>query len=200
MTDLFAAKSADFDQNPFVAQLSAAVGKAVLANIDLKATMAVLDFGAGTGLISSQLAPHVGRIVAVDISPAMLDKLVAKPGLKDKVVTCCQDLLIQPLTEKFDVVVSAMAMHHIEDTRQLITTLSAHLKPGGQIALADLDSEDGSFHPVDTVGVFHHGFDRDQLAALLTTAGFRDIHFCTAHNAERDNGVFPVFLVTAKWH
>ncbi|MGD9662969.1 MAG: class I SAM-dependent methyltransferase [Porticoccaceae bacterium] len=198
MTDLFAEKSADFDLNPFVTRLSAAISDAMVDSLTLDATMNVLDFGAGTGLISAKLAPLVSRIVAVDISPAMLAKLAAKPDLNGKVTTRCQDLLTAPLAETFDVVVSAMAMHHIEDTRQLIHTLAAHLKPGGQIALADLDSEDGSFHPADTAGVFHHGFDRDNLRRLIENAGFSDIHFTTAHNAERENGVFPIFLVTAR--
>jgi len=46
--------------------------------------MRVMDFGAGTGLISSQVAPLVKKIVAVDISEAMLNKLVAKPELQEK--------------------------------------------------------------------------------------------------------------------
>ena len=53
-------------------------------------------------------------------------------------------------------------MHHVEDTEKLIQRFAEHLKPGAKIALADLDKEDGSFHPQDTKGVFHSGFDRDE--------------------------------------
>jgi len=40
-----------------------------------------MDFGAGTGLITSQVAPLVKKIVAVDISETMLNKLFTKPEL-----------------------------------------------------------------------------------------------------------------------
>ena len=39
-----------------------------------------------------------------------------------------------------------MAMHHVEDTAHFLKTLYDHLNPGGFIAVADLDKEDGSFH------------------------------------------------------
>jgi len=65
------------------------------------------------------------------------------------------------------------------------------------VALADLDSEDGSFHPPETQGVFHAGFDRDELGATLARHGFGDIRFVTAHTVVKEQGSYPVFLVTA---
>jgi 2-polyprenyl-3-methyl-5-hydroxy-6-metoxy-1,4-benzoquinol methylase len=91
-----------------------------------------------------------------------------------------------------------MAMHHVDDTPGLIETFAQHLKPGALIALADLDSENGSFHPPDTEGVFHRGFDRNELQAILEHAGFADVHFRTAHTVQRDEKDFTVFLVTAR--
>src|SRR5690242_13242530 len=35
----------------------------------------VVDLGAGTGRLALAAAPHVGRVVAVDVSPAMLARL-----------------------------------------------------------------------------------------------------------------------------
>ena len=73
------------------------------------------------------------------------------------------------------------------------------LKPGGFLALADLDSEDGSFHAPGTEGVFHHGFDRVTLQSTLEIAGFDDVQFVTALEVEKEGkGPFTVFLVTAR--
>ena len=198
MSDHFDEKAKTWDADDFVRQLSSAISSAILEHAQLHPQMSVMDFGAGTGLISSHVAPRVSKITAVDISRAMLDRLIAKPELQGKVDAVCQNILEQPLADQFDLNMSAMAMHHVEDTRQLLQTFAEHLKPGASIALADLDKEDGSFHPADTEGVYHSGFERDYLQGLLEAEGFGDVRFVTAHRATRDNGrEYPIFLVTA---
>ncbi|MEZ4382430.1 MAG: class I SAM-dependent methyltransferase [Nannocystaceae bacterium] len=197
MTDLFRDKAEEYDTRPIPAQISSGVWAALRERVALSDGMRVMDFGAGTGLVCAQVAPHVQRVHAVDISQAMLDKLAAKPELAGKVEIHCQDILDAPLDATFDLVVSAMAMHHVEDTRALLRALYAHLAPGGRLALADLDAEDGSFHPPGTEGVFHAGFDRDALAGLLAEAGFSGTSFVTACEVHRDDRAYPVFLVTA---
>ena len=197
-TDLFKEKSEDWDSREHVKKLSKAVGQTVLQKVALNDEMDVLDFGAGTGLICSQIAPLVHNVLAVDISQSMLDKLAGKPELQGKVNTSCQNILTQPLDKTFDLIVSAMAIHHVEDTPLLIQRFSEHLNKGGKIALADLDKEEGTFHPANTEGVFHFGFERDSFTALLSDAGFDNIQFHTAHIIEREDGRYPVFLVTAQ--
>jgi 2-polyprenyl-3-methyl-5-hydroxy-6-metoxy-1,4-benzoquinol methylase len=197
MTDLFAAKAKDWDANDRRTKLASAISASVLEHVQLHERMSVLDFGAGTGLISARIAPLVSRVVALDTSRAMLDKLESKPELKDKVDTVCQDLLDTPLDARFDLIVSAMAMHHVENTSRLIDRFAEHLKDSGVVALADLDSEDGSFHAAGTEGVFHFGFDRVDLGALLQSHGFRQIEFFTAHTINGEEKDYPVFLVTA---
>ncbi|MDX1812853.1 MAG: hypothetical protein R3240_12935 [Gammaproteobacteria bacterium] len=88
-------------------------------------------------------------------------------------------------------------MHHVEDTENLAKTFALHLKPNGKIALADLDSEDGTFHPEDVEGVYHHGFDQDALKAILETNGFVDIEFVNAHTVSKEGKDYTIFLVTA---
>lgn len=198
MTDLFEAKAADWDANNRKSLLASAIGETILRQVSLDGQMDVLDFGAGTGLIASRIAPGVRRVVAVDTSPAMLARLESKPELKGKVETVCQDIVERPLDAKFDLVVSAMALHHVEDTDRLLARFSELLKDAGMVALADLDQEDGSFHPPDTEGVFHFGFDREELGRLMRKHGFREIEFVTAHTIAGDEKDYPVFLVTAR--
>jgi 2-polyprenyl-3-methyl-5-hydroxy-6-metoxy-1,4-benzoquinol methylase len=198
MSDHFNEKAKTWDADEMVKKLSSAVGSSILKNIALSQDMLTMDFGAGTGLISSHVAPRVSKITAVDISEAMLAKLAAKPELANKVTTVCQDIIERPLEEKFDLIMSAMAMHHVENTDQLIRTFYEHLKPGAVVALADLDKEDGSFHPEGTPGVFHSGFERDELQRKLEKHGFEDVHFYTAHAVEKNEKSYPIFLATAK--
>jgi 2-polyprenyl-3-methyl-5-hydroxy-6-metoxy-1,4-benzoquinol methylase len=197
MNDLFANKAADWDTRPFPLQLSAGIGAALLARVPLRPDQTALDFGAGTGLITAKIADKVQAVIAVDVSPAMLTQLAAKPELAGKVTTVCQNLLEQPLGQQVDLIVSAMAMHHVQDTAALLRTLYAHLRPGGTVALADLDSEDGSFHPPGTEGVFHHGFDRETFARDLQAVGFVKVDVQTACSVDKDGQRYSVFLATA---
>lgn len=197
MTDLFEEKARDWDTNEMIAALSSGIGAAILEHIPLHEEMAIMDFGAGTGLITAHLAPHVRSVTAVDVSGSMLEKLAAKPELQGKVEVCCQDILQEPLERDFDLIVSAMAMHHVEDTEKLFQRFAEILRPGARVALADLDKEDGTFHPADVEGVYHHGFERSAIESLLRKHGFTAIQFTTAHVVNKEEGEYPVFLVTA---
>ena len=75
------------------------------------------------------------------------------------------------------------------------------LRPGGRIAVADLDTEPGSFH-ADNTGVHHFGFDRTKLAELAVGAGFDGVTIHTAYRmkkttADESTREFPIFLLTA---
>jgi 2-polyprenyl-3-methyl-5-hydroxy-6-metoxy-1,4-benzoquinol methylase len=197
MADLFEEKAKDWDVNEMVLALSAAIGSAITEQVELNETMHVMDFGAGTGLVTAQVANQVGKVTAVDVSQSMLDQLVAKEHLELKVDAVCQNILELPLDTRFDLIVSAMAMHHVEDTNALVHSFAEHLKPGARIALADLDAEDGTFHPADAQGVYHNGFERGEFQAILERNGFKDVNFVTAHTVNKEGKTYPIFLVTA---
>lgn len=196
--DLFQDKAADWDTRPVPAQISEGVVGAIRARVPLSPGLTLMDFGAGTGLIGSRLAPSIRHIHAVDVSAAMLEQLASKEELRGKVTIHCQDILATPLGLQVDLAVSAMAMHHVADTAGLLRALHDHLRPGGRVALADLDAEDGTFHPPGTEGVFHAGFDRGALGQKLSEAGFTDIEFGTATEVHKDGRGWPIFLVTAR--
>ena len=198
MSDLFKEKAQDWDVNDVVLQLSSGIGQAILDNVNLHNDMQVMDFGAGTGLVSGHIAPEVKKITAVDISESMLQQLAEKPELQGKVDVVCQDILEKALNQQFDLIVSAMAMHHVEDTVKMMQRFAEHLQEGGELALADLDKEDGTFHPPGIEGVYHDGFEREELEKLMVNAGFNNIKFVTAHTVDKEGKPFPIFLVTAK--
>jgi SAM-dependent methyltransferase len=197
MSDLFNKKAKDWDASERKILTSSAISSSILKHVPLNQQMDVMDFGAGTGLISANIARFVHKIIAVDISSAMLNKLKSKTELQDKVEVACQDIMNKPLNMQFDLIMSALALHHVEDTNGLINTFAAHLKIGGKIALADLDKEDGNFHPKNTEGVFHSGFNRIELKKILVENKFTNIEFYTAHTMNKNDNNYPVFLVVA---
>lgn len=189
MTDQFEEKSKDWDERPGPVQISEAVGK-LLDELDWDASMRVMDFGAGTGLVAAHVAPRVSKVVAVDVSPSMLEALAAKPELQGRVETRCQDILESPLNESFGAIISAKALHHVEDTEALAARFAEHLKPGGFVALADLDSEDGTFYIHANVR-----FDIEWLKPLIVTPRFHHWHHGVEKEAIDVNFAihFPIF-------
>jgi len=200
MSDLFNDKAKDWDTSERKLLMSSAVGSSIIKHVPLTQQMNVMDFGAGTGLVCSHLVPFVNKISAVDISQAMLDKLTTKSELQDKVEAVCQDIICNPIDKKFDLIVSAMALHHVEDTNSLLHSFALHLKTGGKVALSDLDKEDGDFHPEGSEGIFHFGFERDALQAALENNGFHDIQFFTIHTINKGTKLYPMFMVVATKH
>lgn len=195
--DFFAQKAASYEQNPQRVDNVVAIGNAIKALVSLHPQMQLLDFGSGTGLLLQQIAPRVGKITAVDVSPSMNAQLRAKAAEIDcELEVLEQDLLQTPLQRQFDGIISSMTLHHIADIPALFRQFHRMLKPGGFIALADLDSEDGSFHTEDT-GVFHHGFDRSLLSAEASAAGFSAVQIADASVVQKPQGQYSVFLLCA---
>ena len=71
-------------------------------------------------------------------------------------------------------------------------------KIGGEIAIADLEAEDGTFHTEMTDDIKHKGFEKSHFKNLLKNAGFTDIEVKTAFSISRDEKLFPVFLAYGK--
>lgn len=186
----------DWDQRPMSQQL-AAVPERLLAQLPLQASDHVLDFGAGTGLLSVPIAPKVAQVTALDMSAAMLQVLNEK-GLAN--ITTLQQDIFAGLPGRYHAIVSCMALHHVADTAALLRAFAAALHPGGRIALVDLYQEDGSFHgDNEAKGVQHFGFAPEALQALAEQAGLMDIAFSDILRLQHRNGrAYPLFLMTGR--
>ena len=166
----------------------------------------MLDYGCGTGTLGRFLLPHVRSVTGADNSAGMLDVLgrkIAEEGLMG-MSTLHLDLQRAPgPAARFDLIASAMALHHIENTAAVLAGLFATLRPGGTVCLADLDTEPGTFHgDPAAASVFHHGFDRDALLAMLAKTGFVDgraVTACAFPKPDADGTMreYSVFLAVA---
>ncbi len=199
----FDARAATWDDDPSKTERARAVADAIIAQVPLARSMRALEYGCGTGLLSLMLRPALGDITLADVSQGMLDVAAAKvaaardPGLRTVRLDLLADALPQ---ERYDIVYSLMTLHHIPDTAAILQRFCAVLARPGYLCIADLDTEDGSFHGAGFDG--HCGFDRTALGALARSAGFTSVAFSTAHvmtkavdgKAQR----FPIFLMAAR--
>jgi len=96
----------------------------------------VVDLGAGTGTFASAIAPHVARVVAVDVSEAMVAAMRAR-GLE---AVCAGFLSYEHVGEPPDAVFTRNALHHLPDFWKAIALerIARLLGPGGVLLLEDL--------------------------------------------------------------
>ena len=101
-----------------------------------------VDLGAGTGFVSIPLARRGARVLAVDISPSMLQALSAAAERENlEMRTATADLATLDLPPaSVDLVISNYALHHLTDAdkRALVCRVHRWLRPGGRVAIADM--------------------------------------------------------------
>ncbi|RLA75553.1 MAG: class I SAM-dependent methyltransferase [Epsilonproteobacteria bacterium] len=194
--DLFSHKASKYEQNKNRVQNVKNIARAITKSINFNNSMEIMDFGSGTGLLLEQIAPFVKKITAVDMSPSMNEQLKNKKDM----IGCELDILQIDLSkekpkQKFDAIISSMTIHHIKDTKKLLNDFYDMLNKNGAIALADLETEDGSFHTEDT-GVFHFGFDKKEIQKLTKQVGFKNVAIQTVSVAKKPYGDYAIFLLT----
>ncbi len=138
----------------------------------------VVDLGAGSGQFALAVAPACERVVAVDVSPVMLARLVEKleAGAAGNVEAIRAGFLTyEHAGEPADLVYSRYALHHLPDFWKAIALrrMAAMLRPGGVLRLSDVvygfepaDAEDRiEAWIADTVAAdVEHGWTRAELA------------------------------------
>jgi trans-aconitate methyltransferase len=203
----FDSKASEWDANAVRAALADSISRAIIAHMPVIRPENAMEFGCGTGLVTLRVAPRCGMLTALDTSREMLrilnEKIVAAniPNVTTKLLDLTGAGVTGELEGPFDFVYSSMTLHHIPDTASFLSVLNSHMVPGGFLAIADLDAEDGLFHD-DANEKVHHGFERNRLGCLLEAAGFASVSFITVHVVEKKNregklSSYPVFLVTA---
>jgi ubiquinone/menaquinone biosynthesis C-methylase UbiE len=121
----------------------AAAEVALLRRLGLDRRSVVIDVGAGTGQFALAVAPQCRRVVAVDVSAVMLDRLRAKVDEASvRNVEVCQAgfLTYEHRGGPVDVVYSRLALHHLPDAWKAVALgrLRGMVRPGGVMRLVDV--------------------------------------------------------------
>jgi len=204
-TSTFDHKAATWDDKPRRAKLARDVARAIRDTVKITREMDVLDFGCGTGLLLLEFQQLVKSVTGIDISPGMLavlEEKIQEQGLTNVTARCIDVENGEVPDGTYDLIMSSMTFHHIRDVQPVLATLSTLLKPGGTLAIADLDSDNGKFHDTPD-GVFHNGFDRCIMKSHLEAAGFAHVRNRTAAIVQKESPSgqirpFTVFLMTGR--
>jgi SAM-dependent methyltransferase len=174
---------------------------ALLRELGVDHDATVVDLGAGTGTFTVAAAPEVGHVVAVDISPVMVDRLqdrVADSGADNVTVVQAGLLSYAHLGRAPTAVYCRNVLHHLPDFWKgvALQRVAALLAPNGLLLVRDIvydfepelaparigewlagASDDPSVGYTADDLVEHlrseHSTYRPVLESLLTSAGFR---------------------------
>jgi predicted TPR repeat methyltransferase len=194
----FDERAATWDDDPTKVERARVVADAICAAVAPDPTTSLLEYGAGTGLVSQFLRDRVGAVTLADTSAGMrqqMEQKVAAGVIADARVVDLDLSTDEVPDERYDLIVTVMVMHHITTLERVLGAFASMLHRGGRLCVVDLEKEDGSFHGEGFHG--HEGFDLDDLAAQLRAAGFAGVDVTRVHEIERGDRTYPVFLAVA---
>ena len=201
----FDSRAAQWDNLPRRVALANAIVDVIKQEVILQPGMRMLDYGAGTGLVTLGLLPFVQEAVAVDSSRGMLEQLEVKAreaGISN-LQTCFINLDQEEmhLPDKIDLLVSSMTMHHVPDVASLLIRFREIMTADAILCIADLEQEDGSFHE-DSTGIPHTGFAIKEMEGFFVQAGFSAVRTVQVMSVrkEREGTVqeYPVNLTIGR--
>lgn len=116
---------------------------ALLQDVGLARDSLVVEFGAGTGQFTAEVAPACARVIAVDVSEPMLTRLrskIADLGVGNVEVVRAGFLTYEHVGRPADFIYSRYALHHLPDFWKALalTRLRRMLRAGAVLRLWDV--------------------------------------------------------------
>ena len=157
----------------------------------------VLDLGAGTGACALPMARLGHRVTAVDIAPAMLEKLEQQAVAENlEISTLAADVDDVPMPEHtLDLVTMRNLLWTIPDPDGLLRRVRNALRPGGTLLVADgfWDHDPGESAPDDVhwshkrfIELYHPIADKLPLYRGVSTAAIEDMVKAAGFDQPRD--------------
>ncbi|MGH2418591.1 MAG: methyltransferase domain-containing protein [Candidatus Limnocylindria bacterium] len=144
----------------------------------------VVDCGSGAGvdsLVAGRLVGEHGRVIGVDMTPAMVEKAQSAAAGVANVEFREGYLEALPIDDGWaDLVISNGVLNLVPDKPAALAEMRRVLRPGGRLQIADIvlgrPVSDGSKLDVSLwTGCIAGGLPREELAALVSAAGFVDV-------------------------
>lgn len=130
----------------------------VVNQIDLTPEQKALDVAAGTGLFSLAIAPRVANVVAVDITPEMIEsgrKRAAENGATNITFQLGAAESLPFPSDSFDLVVTRFSVHHFKLPAVAIGEMARVCSHNGQVVIVDMVASDDP-----AVGARHNELER----------------------------------------
>lgn len=112
-----------------------------------------LDVAAGAGHLGRALAPSVGHVSAIDLTPEMLEQgdRLAREAQLGNITFLRGDAGALPwLDAQFDLVVCRITLHQVHDPAAVVREMVRVTRPGGRIGITDILLLDPVHEPENT--------------------------------------------------
>jgi SAM-dependent methyltransferase len=141
----------EIDQRPWNALYERPATLALLPDVTGKD---VLDAGCGPGWYTDWLARHGARVVAVDASPSMVEFAARRLDGRARVLHADVGDLRGVLPDQaFDLVLSALVLHYLDDLARAFREWRRLLRPGGVLVFS-------THHPIHQASLLDPGYLR----------------------------------------
>lgn len=130
------------------------------------------DIGAGTGFIAEGLRQKGLRVIAVDQSEMMLEKLEKRFDGVDCRLGTEDHLPIPSATVHY--AFANMYLHHVEDPPSAIKEMARIVQPGGKVVITDLDEHSFEFLRAEQFDRWL-GFKREDVRQWFIDAGLKNV-------------------------
>jgi len=179
------------------------IANKIKSTISMGQDKSAMEFGCGTGLVSFNLHNEFKNITLIDTSKEMINianNKIDALNLKN-INTYCGDLVESKYNEKFDIIYSSMALHHVVDINKLCKEFYNLINLNGTLCIVDLNKDDGSFHKNEIGFNGHNGFSNGWLKNILETNGFSNIRSETFYEGTKEVDdhelIYSLFIITA---
>lgn len=113
----------------------------ILDRTNLRKGLRILDVGCGTGILEKYLLLHSpSQIVAVDLSPKMIEQAQSKYAVKTIDFRCMDVMDLKE--ETFDYIIAYSVFPHFEEPQKVIHHLAGLLSPGGELVICHSESRE----------------------------------------------------------
>ena len=137
----------------------------------LDPSLVVADLGCGSGDATAQLAPAVGRVIAVDHEQSMLDTARDRLSHLSNVDLRLGELSDLPIADgEVDCALIMLVLHHVEDVDASLREVRRVLRDGGRLVVLDMTRHEREAYRY-RMGHVHLGFERADLEARALNAG-----------------------------
>jgi ubiquinone/menaquinone biosynthesis C-methylase UbiE len=163
-----------------------------------------IEFGCGTGLVGLELLDSFDSIIFMDSSAGMIKQVEQKllnMNTEKSQAICCDLTEGVPDNLSADYIFSSLVLHHIVDTKAILTRLFSLLNKDGHLLIIDLNIEDGSFHSNHNNYDGHNGFEQPILKELVLKVGFKKAEIQTFYHGKKfvnENAIpYSLFILDA---
>jgi SAM-dependent methyltransferase len=102
-----------------------------------------VETACGPGLIARAMAPRVGSVVGVDLTPTMVEKARAAAAGVENVSFELGDATALPMPDdSLDGAITRFSLHHIPAPIRVLEEMARVVKPGGYVIVSDFVTDD----------------------------------------------------------